>query len=74
VENFRIDRTHFEILSFEEADKKINDHSDMTWKDRLYLVQYLNGIAFGYAGKEAPVMDKTIFNYGKLSDGKHIIP
>ena len=71
---FRIDKTHFEILSYEQADKKINDHSDMTWQERFVLHQYLNSIAYGYAGHEAPAMDKTIFNCRKLSDGEHSLP
>lgn len=73
MKDFKIDRTHFEILTFKEADRKINDHSAMSWKDRLVLLKYLNGIAFGYAGEDTPKMDKTIFSYRKLSDGKYTV-
>ena len=71
---FRIDRTHFEILSYEQADKEINDHSDMTWQERFTLHQYLNSIAYAYAGREAPGIDKTIFSCRKFSNGEHFLP
>ena len=69
---FRFDRNHFSILSFEQADKEIKDYSELSWQDRFRIHQYLNSIAYGYAGQEAPAMDKTIFSFGKTEDGQHI--
>src|SRR6185503_13520847 len=40
MEPFKLDRNSFQILSFEEADKELNDHSSMDWKQRLILHQY----------------------------------
>lgn len=69
---YRLDRTQFSILSFEEADKEFNDHSQLTWQERFRIHNHLNAIAYGYAGKAAPAMEKTIFSYGKTADGQHI--
>lgn len=68
----RLDRNQFSILSFEQADKEINDYSQLSWQERFRIHQYLNSIAYGYAGQEPPVMNKKIFSFGKLEDGQHI--
>ena len=69
---FRLDRNHFSVLSFEQADKEINDHSQLSWQERFRIHQYLNSIAYGYAGQQPPAMDKSVFCCGKLEDGQHI--
>ncbi len=71
--DFKLDRTSFQILTFEQADKELNDNSRLDWKERLLLHQYLNSIAYGYVNKDAPILDRTIFNARKISDGKHIL-
>ena len=73
MEEFKLDRTHFRILTLEQADKELNDHSSMDWKERLMLHQYLNSIAYGYVNKEKPVLDRTIFHARKLTDGEHFL-
>ena len=73
-QTFRLDRSHFEILSFEQADQKINDHSEMSRQERFALYHYLNSIAYGYAGLTPPAMDKTVFSCRKLSDGEYLLP
>lgn len=70
-DSFKLDRNQFSILSFEEADKEFNDYTALSWQERFRIHQYLNSIVYGYAGKEPPKMDKTIFSYGKLTDGEH---
>jgi hypothetical protein len=67
---FRLDRTYSTVLSFEEADKEFNDYSALSWQERFRIHQHLNSIVYGYAGKEPPRMDKTVFSYGKIEDGK----
>lgn len=62
-----MDRTHFEILTFDEADKSINDHKDMSWKERMRLLLYLNSIAYGYVTHSPPIMDRHAFESRKLS-------
>ena len=69
MESYKLDRNSFQILSFEQADKELNDHSTMDWKQRLLLHQYLNSIAYGYLNQEIPRMDRTKFEARKFSDG-----
>ena len=68
MEDYRLDRTQFQILSLKEADSEWNDHSQLDWKQRLRLAMYLNSIAYGYAGQEMPVMDRTAFQARRLAD------
>ena len=69
---YRLDRSQFSMLSFKEADKQFNDYSQLTWQERFRIHQYLNSIVYGYAGQQAPKMDKTVFSCGKIKDGQHI--
>lgn len=69
MEDYRMDRGQFQILTLQEADEEWNDHSQLDWKQRLRLALYLNSIAYGYAGQEMPVMDRTVFQSRKLSEG-----
>jgi hypothetical protein len=68
MNEYKLDRTHFQILSFDEADKEINNHSSLDWKQRLLLSQYLNSIAYGYVNKAIPRLDRMVFYAGKLID------
>ncbi len=70
-EDFRLDRTQFSALSYEQADKEFNNYSTLHWKERFRIHQYLNSIVYGYAGKEAPTMDKTVFSSGKIENGEY---
>ncbi len=69
MKEYQLDRSHFQMLSLQEADMEWNDHSKLDWKQRLRLALYLNSIAYGYVGQEMPVMDKTVFESRKLTDG-----
>ena len=69
IEDYRLDRTSFQILTLQEADEEWNDHSQSDYKQRLRMAMYLNSIAYGYTGQELPVMDRTVFKTRKLSDG-----
>ena len=66
---YKLDRTAFEVLTFEEADRKINDHSDMSWQERLEMLLYLNSIAYKYVNEDAPKLDRTIFSARKVMHG-----
>lgn len=68
MEEYRLDRSHFQILTLQEADKEWNDYSHLDWKARLRLALYLNSIAYGYAGQDMPAMDKTVFEARKVDD------
>jgi hypothetical protein len=65
---YKMDKTVFETLTFEEADRRMNDHRHLTWQERILLLRYLNSIAYGYVNSEEPRMDKTIFSIGKIID------
>lgn len=69
MKEYRLDRGHFQMLTLQEADGDWNDHSKMDWKQRLRLMLYLNSIAYGYAGQEMPMMDRTAFQARMLVDG-----
>ena len=73
MKEYKLDRTHFQILSFDEADKELNNHSSLDWKQRLLLHQYLNSIAYGYVNKDMPRLDRTVFYARKLIDGEHLL-
>jgi hypothetical protein len=70
MEEYRLDRSRFQMLSLQEADEEWNDHSKLDWKERLRLAMYLNSIAYGYAGQDMPVMDKSFFEARKLNDAE----
>ncbi len=59
--NFKIDRTAFATLSFEEADKQMNDTSANTWQERLEIANRLIAIAYNFPLNNPPKMDKTFF-------------
>jgi hypothetical protein len=69
MEEYRLDRGHFQMLTLQEADTEWTDHTEMDWKQRLRLTLYLNSIAYGYAGKEVPGIDRNIFEARKQTDG-----
>ena len=64
--DYKFDRTAFEILTFEEADNRMNDHRHLSWKERLHLARHLISIAYGYLKQEEPQMDKTVFSMRKI--------
>lgn len=68
MEEYRLDRGHFQMLSLQEADEEWNDHSQGDWKQRLRLALYLNSIAYGYAGQQMPKMDRTVFQTGMFAE------
>ncbi len=68
MEEYRLDRNHFQVLTLHEADVEWNDHSQLDWKQRLRLALYLNSMAYGYVGQEPPLMDRTVFQARKLVD------
>lgn len=68
MEEYRLDRSHFQMLTLNEADEEWNDHSQLDWKERLRLTLYLNSMAYGYVGEDMPIMDRTVFQARKLTD------
>jgi hypothetical protein len=58
---FRLDRTAFAALSFEDADKSISRFEDHTWQERLQVANRLIAIAYNFPLNNPPKMDKTVF-------------
>ena len=59
--NYRLDRTAFQALTFEEADKQINYSKDLKEEERINQFNYLMSIAYGFLNEEWPKMDRTHF-------------
>ena len=70
--NFRLDKTQFTVMSFEEADKAINDYKLNTAQERLAVANRFIAIAYNYLLGSPLAMDKSFFKAGNLQDGKHI--
>lgn len=58
---YRLDRTAFASLSFEEADKSISSFHTHTWQERLLIANRLIAIAYNFPLNDPPRMDKTHF-------------
>jgi hypothetical protein len=67
--DFRLDRTRFAAMTFEEADKEINDYSEFTWQERLEISYHLTSIAFNFSKENPPRMEKGLFEVRNLSNG-----
>jgi hypothetical protein len=67
--NFRLDRSQFSKLSFEEADKEINDYKKNTPQERLENANRLIAIAYNFSLGNPPQMDKTYFKARRLNNG-----
>lgn len=59
--NFKLDRTAFATLNFEEADKEISQFHDCSWKERLLVAKQLTAAAYNFSMNNPPKMDKTVF-------------
>ena len=58
---YRLDKSAYEALSFEDADKQMNSSTGLSWKENVRQFNYLMGVAFGFVGEAWPQMDKTHF-------------
>ncbi|MDX2046343.1 MAG: hypothetical protein SFU87_06135 [Chitinophagaceae bacterium] len=69
MENFqyRLDRTAFQMLSFEEADAAMQSPHALAEEERFRYFNYLMSIAYRFLGEPWPVMDKTVFEMRKRS-------
>jgi hypothetical protein len=69
MENFqyRLDRTAFQMLSFEEADASMHASNAVTQEERFRYFNYLMSIAYRFLGEPWPAMEKTFFEKRKRS-------
>lgn len=67
--NFRLDRSQFSKMSFEEADREINDYKKNTPQERLENANRLIAIAYNFPFNNPPKMDKNYFKARSLNNG-----
>ena len=65
--NYRLDKTAFKIMSFEEADNYMRDYKKYTWQERLSISLYLTSIAYKFDLDNSPRLDKNFFRIIKRS-------
>ncbi len=63
---YKLDRTAFQGMTFEEADNYQRDYKTYSAKQRLEIALYLTSIAYNFDIKNPPKMDKTTFSKEKL--------
>lgn len=65
IPNFRLDKTAFQVLSFEDADKEMNNAEGISYEERIKQWNYLMSVAYGFLNQPWPRMDKTVFELRK---------
>lgn len=63
--NYKLDRTVFQALSFEEADKQINNSKTMSLEEKINHFNYLMSVAYRFLGEQWPPMDRLHFEKKK---------
>ncbi len=58
--NYRLDRTTFQGMTFEEADKQINDSKNLSFEERIKRFNYLMSIAYPFVGNNGVVWTEVI--------------
>jgi hypothetical protein len=64
-DSFAFDRTAFQQLSPEEANRQMEDAQGTTWQERLRYSYYLTARAYGFDPDNPPKMDRTHFEIVK---------
>lgn len=59
--NYKLDRTAFNALSYEDADMQINNSVNLSQEERINQFNYLMSVAYRFLGGQWPRMDRTIF-------------
>lgn len=59
--NYRLDRTAFQAMNYEDADKQINNSKSLSEEERINQFNYLMSVAYRFLGKQWPRMDKAHF-------------
>jgi hypothetical protein len=63
---YRLDKTAFQAMTFEEADNYQRDYRNYSVIQRLEIALYLTSIAYNFDINNPPKMDKTVFSKEKL--------
>jgi hypothetical protein len=64
-DEFRLDRTAFRAVTFEEAEQTQAYWLTKTPAERFRAAMYLNSIAYNFDINNPPKMDKTVFSTRK---------
>ena len=64
TENYKLDKTTFSSLTFEEADNQMKKSAE-SLEERINHFNYLMGIAFRFGNNPWPAMDRTHFELRK---------
>lgn len=64
---YRLDRTAFKAMTFEEADNYMRNYKDVSWQERLEIAWYLTSIAYKFDMNNPPRMDKSVFEMKKIN-------
>ena len=59
--SYRLDKTAFNAMSFEEADKEMNNSASLSYEERIQQFNYLMSVAYQFLKDHWPRMDKTVF-------------
>jgi hypothetical protein len=63
--NYKLDRTAFQALSYEEAEKQITSSINFSIDDRINHFNYLMSVAYRFFGEQWPPMDRFHFEKKK---------
>ena len=64
---YRLDRTAFRTMTFEEADNYTRYYKDITWKERLEISLYLTSMGYKFDRNNPPRMNKSVFEIKKIN-------
>ena len=62
---YRLDRTAFQKLSFEEAEKQMQQSKNISQQERFRQFNYLMSVAYRFLAEPWPPMDRTVFEMRK---------
>lgn len=65
-DQYKLDRTAFRAMTFEQADTYQRDYSQESMEKRLEIALYLTSIAYNFDVNNPPRMDKSVFSAGTL--------
>ena len=66
---FKLDKTQFSAMSFEQADRSMTDFTKHSTQERLCIANKLIAIAYNFPVDSPPAMDKFFFAARKMENG-----
>ena len=65
AKRYRLDKTAFKAMSFEEADDYQRNYKNYSVHERLEIALYLTSVAYNFDINYPPRMNKEIFSISK---------